>query len=58
MDRKVIQGILAEISMRAKILKSKLKDDPSSVEDVLRKLELLEDEFMALFGFFVDNRRR
>lgn len=57
MDRKVAQGVLAEISMRAKLLRARLKDDPSAVEEVLSKIEALEDELLSLFRVFVDDAR-
>lgn len=51
------QGVLAEISMRAKLLRSRLKEDPSAVEEVLSKIEALEDELLSLFRVFVDDAR-
>lgn len=38
--------------MRAKILKSKLKDSPDSVQKILFAIERLEDELLeAIFNF-------
>lgn len=38
--------------MRAKILRESLKRDPDSVEEVLSKIEALEDELLEAVGFF------
>ena len=52
MEKSVFVGVLAEISMRAKILKSKLKDSPDSVQDILFAIERLEDELLeVIFNF-------
>jgi len=51
-------GILAEISMRAKILKSRLKDDPGSIEKTLEKIELLEHELMRAIEVFSKSKHR
>ena len=52
MEKSVFVGVLAEISMRAKILKSKLKDSPNSVQEILFAIERLEDELLeAIFNF-------
>lgn len=45
-------GVLAEISMKAKILRETLSGDPNSVEEVLAKIEGLEDELIEAFGLF------
>lgn len=52
MERSVFVGVLAEITMKAKILRAKLKDDPDSVCQILESIERLEDElFEAIFNF-------
>lgn len=42
-------GVIAEISMKAKLLKRRLKKDPDSVERVLGEIERLEDELLDAF---------
>lgn len=39
-------GVLAEISMKAKMLRSMLKDRPESVEDVIWEIERLEGDLL------------
>ena len=39
-------GVLSEISMKAKILRSRLEDDPYSVEEVISRLENLEEDLL------------
>lgn len=39
--------MMAEIAMKARILKKRLKDDPNSVVDILRKIDVLEDEMLV-----------
>lgn len=45
-------GVIAEISMKAKILRERLKKNPESVEDIMARIEALEDELLEAFGFF------
>jgi hypothetical protein len=47
-EKNVVQGVLAEISMRAKLLRASLERDPSSVEEVLAKIEALEEELLGV----------
>lgn len=42
-------GVIAEISMSAKLLKRRLRKDPDSVERVLGEIERLEDELMDAY---------
>lgn len=39
-------GVLAEISMRAKLVRSKLRADPDSVDSLILEVERLEDELL------------
>ncbi len=48
MDKNVTQGVLAEISMRAKLLRASLERDPSSVEEVIAKIEALVEELLGV----------
>jgi hypothetical protein len=44
--------MMAEIAMKARILREKLKKNPDSVFEVLGKLEFLEEEMiLCLFEF-------
>ncbi len=44
--------MIAEISMKAKLLRTKLKNDPSSVREVSRSLDVLEKEmFLCMVEF-------
>lgn len=52
MEQSVFVGVLAEIAMKAKILKEKLKNDPGSVFDVLYSIERLEDELLLSISNF------
>jgi hypothetical protein len=47
-EKNVVQGVLAEISMRAKLLRASLERDPSSVEEILAKIEALEEELLGV----------
>lgn len=50
-------GVLAEISMRAKLVRSRLRADPDSVDRLVLEVERLEDELldaMKEFGVAVD----
>jgi hypothetical protein len=47
-DKNVTQGVLAEISMRAKLLRASLERDPSSVEEVIAKIEALVEELLGV----------
>jgi len=49
-ERAVFVGIVDEMSMRVKILKEKMRNDPDSIESVLGQIESLEDEVLRLFG--------
>lgn len=51
-------GVLAEISMKAKMLKSRLKDDPDSVESVLEGVERLEAELFETVEVFSGSEDR
>lgn len=39
-------GVLSEISMKAKMLRSRLEDDPDAVEEVILRLETLEEDLL------------
>ena len=54
MDKNVTQGVLAEISMRAKLLRASLERDPSSVEEVIAKIEALEEELLGVVKVCLD----
>jgi hypothetical protein len=43
----VVLGMMAEIAMKAKLLKKRLKDDPNCVVEVLRKIDVLEEEMLV-----------
>lgn len=45
-------GVIAEISMRAKLLKKKIRDNPDSVDSVIVEIERLEDELLEAFQSF------
>lgn len=48
---------MSEISIKAKILRARLKEDPDSVEDVIGRLERLEEDLLRAvcdFGFDED----
>jgi hypothetical protein len=53
-DKNVTQGVLAEISMRAKLLRASLERDPSSVEEVIAKIEALEEELLGVVKVCLD----
>lgn len=55
MDNSVFIGVLSEISMRAKILRERLRDDPDSVFDILPSIERLEDELLMAISNFGSN---
>lgn len=55
-EKSVFVGILAEISMKAKILRQRLKKEPDAVEEILAKIERLEDELLEAVGFFSDSK--
>ncbi len=54
MEKSVFFGVLAEISMRAKILRERLRKEPESVEEVIFKIEGLEDELLEAVSFFCE----
>lgn len=58
MEKSIFFGVLAEISMRAKILRERLKKDPDSVEEVISKIEGLEDELLEVVSFFCEPRSK
>lgn len=50
-------GVLAEISMKAKMVRARLRDDPDSVDRLIIEVERLEDELMEAvreFGAALD----
>jgi hypothetical protein len=53
-EKNVVQGVLAEISMRARLLRASLERDPSSVKEVLAKIEALEEELLGVVKFCLD----
>jgi hypothetical protein len=55
-EKSVFVGVLAEISMKAKILRQRLKKEPESVEKILAQIERLEDELLEAFGFFCGSK--
>lgn len=55
MNKAVFFGVLAEISMKARILRERLKSSPESVDDILRQICRLEDELMGAIGRFYDS---
>lgn len=52
MNISVIIGMMAEISMRAKILKQKLKKSPETVVEILGDIESLEEEMLVCIANF------
>lgn len=45
-------GSISEISMKSKILKEKLKINPHSVKEIIKKIDLLEKEmFLNMIKF-------
>jgi len=57
-ERSIFIGVLSEISMRAKILKDKLREDPNSVFEVLSSIEKLEDELLLVVSNFDPSRHK
>jgi hypothetical protein len=56
-EEPVFIGVLSEISIKAKILRARLKEHPDSVEDVIGRLERLEEDLLRAvcdFGFDED----
>jgi len=56
-EKSVFIGMLAEISMKAKMLKGRLREDPDSVEDVIWEIERLEGDLLDAvveFGSEID----
>jgi len=56
-EQSVFIGVLAEISMKAKLLKSRLSSDPDCVEDVIWEIERLEGDLLDAvceFGSEID----
>lgn len=52
MKTSVVLGMIAEIAMKAKILRQKLRSDPKMVKEVHKSLDLLEFEmFMCMLEF-------
>ncbi len=45
-NRAIIIGTMAEICMKAKILREKLKKNPNSIVDILKSIENLEEEMI------------
>jgi hypothetical protein len=43
--------------MRAKLLRASLERDPSSIEEVLVKLEILEEELLGVVKVCLDEHR-
>ncbi len=42
----MVLGMMAEIAMKAKILRKKLSDDPNAVVEILSKIDRLEEEML------------
>jgi hypothetical protein len=54
-ETQVFIGVLAEISMKAKLLNLRLGRDPDCVEDVIWELEKLEGDLMDAVCEFDDD---
>jgi hypothetical protein len=51
-QKSVLLGMMAEIAMKAKMLREKLKNKPESVFEILVETERLEEEMvLCLFEF-------
>lgn len=46
MKRTVVIGMMAEIVMKAKILRKKLSDNPNDIVEILCKINRLEDDML------------
>ena len=44
--------MMAEIAMKAKILKKRLREDPNSVVEILRLIDKLEDDMLVCLEEF------
>lgn len=55
-EKSVFLGVIAEISMKAKILRERLKKNPESVEQIIGQIEALEDELLETLGFFCGSK--
>lgn len=50
-------GVLAEISMRAKLLRKRIRDNPDCVDVAIGELERLEDELFEAFREFEGEKK-
>ena len=54
MKRSLIIGMMAEIAMKAKLLKQKLKKNPESIVDILKSIDVLERDMAICMVKFED----
>lgn len=54
MKRSVIIGMMAEIAMKSKLLKQRLKEDPEAIFDILRSIDVLERDMAICMVKFED----
>lgn len=52
MEKAVFFGILDEISMKAQILRDRLKDNPEAVDEIIAHICRLEDDLVGAIGCF------
>jgi len=57
MEAAVFSGILNEISMKAQLLREKIKNNPDSIEEIIYKIDILENDFFESLNNFNETHK-
>jgi len=57
MEAAVFSGILNEISMKAQLLREKIKNNPDSIKEIIYKIDILENDFFESLNNFNETHK-